>query len=158
MFSASDFRLKSVVVALALGTLGFTGRAVAEVEFGPIYQSFKLTLEPGDRQEAVGPFWYTQQSGPPGDRLHFWALPPLFSYGRNDDVDFEEFDFLWKIATYNRYGPEYRFQLVQWFSFAGGGTQSDTNVHRFTLFPIYFQQRSAIPEKNYTAFFPIYGR
>ena len=73
-------------------------------------------------------------------------------------MDYEEFDFLWKIGTYNRYGSEYRFQLVEWFSFAGGGTQSDTNVHRFTLFPIYFQQRSAIPEKNYTALFPLYGR
>jgi hypothetical protein len=44
------------------------------------------------------------------------------------------------------------------FSFAGGQTQSETNVNRFTLFPIYFQQRSKIPDKNYTALFPIYGR
>ena len=158
MFSASDFRLVLVIVALAFGTLGFTCRAADEAEFGPLYQSFKLTLEPGQRQEAVGPFWHSQQSGPPGDRLRLWAVPPLFSYLRNDDVDFEEFDFLWKIATYNRYGTEYRFQFVQWFAFAGGSTQSGTNVHRFTLFPIYFQQRSEIPEKNYTALFPLYGR
>jgi len=158
MFSASDFRHKSVMVALAFGAVALTARAASETEFGPLYQSFKLTLQPGDRQEAVGPLWHTQQSGPPGDRHRLWAAPPLFSYGRNDDVDYEEFDFLWKVATYNRYGSEYRFQLVQWFSFAGGGTQSGTNIHRFTLFPIYFQQRSAIPEKNYTALFPIYGR
>src|SRR6266540_327184 len=158
MFSASDFRLKSMLVALAFAALRLNVRAGEEAEFGPLYQQFKLTLEPGHRQEAAGPLWYSQQSGPPGDRLRLWAVPPLFSYGRNDDTDFEEFDFLWKVATYNRYGPEYRFQLVQWFSFAGGGTQSGTNVHRFTLFPIYFQQRSAISEKNYTAVFPLYGR
>src|SRR5205807_6766435 len=75
----------------------------------------------------------------------------------DDDVDFAEFDFVYPVLTYDRYGSEYRFQIFQLFSFAGGQTQSETNVSRFTLFPLYFQQRSAIPEKNYTAIVPIYG-
>jgi len=61
------------------------------------------------------------------------------------------------VIGYDRFGPEYRFHIIQVFSFSGGQTQSETNVNRFTLFPIYFQQRSATPELNYTALLPIYG-
>ncbi len=158
MCCAGDLLLKGLGVALALGAWTSVAPAADEAAFGPLYQEFGLTLEPGRRTEAFSPLWYFQESGKPGDRLRLWAAPPLFSYARNDDVDYEQFDFLWKFATYNRYGPEYRFQFFQWLSFAGGGTQSGTNVSRFTLFPIYFQQRSAIPEKNYTALLPIYGQ
>ena len=35
--------------------------------------------------------------------------------------------------------------------------KTDNDSRRFTLFPIYFQQRSVDPEKNYTAVFPFYG-
>src|SRR6185436_7917160 len=73
------------------------------------------------------------------------------------ETDFSEFDLLYPIITYDRYGPEYRFQIFQLFAFAGGQTYSETNVHRFTLFPIYFQQWSADPERDYWALVPIYG-
>ena len=126
--------------------------------FGPLFHEFKLTLDPGHRTEIVAPFYYRQELQGDGDLTRLWAVPPLFAYSRNDKVDYELFDFLWKIATYSRYGDEYRFQLVQLFSFAGGQSQSGTNASRFTLFPIYFQQRSAATNKNYTALFPIYGR
>jgi len=125
--------------------------------FGPAYHQFKLTLEQGERTEAVGPFYYHQEVGEPGDISKQWAVPPLFSYWHNEHVDYTQLDVLWKVLTYNRYGHEYRVQLVQLLSFAGGQTQSETNLDRFTLFPLYFQQRSKIPEKNYTALFPIYG-
>lgn len=131
--------------------------ARSEAQFGPFYQEFKLTLEPGEREEALGPLYYYQETHETRSLTRLWAVPPLVAYLRNDDVDYEQLDILWKLLTYNRYGVEYRFQLLQWFNFAGGGTQSETNVSRFTLFPIYFQQRSIIPEKNYTALFPIYG-
>ena len=42
-------------------------------------------------------------------------------------------------------------------SFAGGPTQRETARDRFTLFPLYFQQRSSDPNQNYTAVFPFYG-
>jgi hypothetical protein len=125
--------------------------------FGPLFHEFKLTLDSGYRTEAFSPFYYHEVAGVPGDQTRVWAVPPLFSYALNDDVDYEQFAFLWKGLTYNRYGSEYRLQIVQLLSFAGGMTQSETNVSRFTLFPLYFQQRSALPEKNYTALFPLYG-
>lgn len=156
----SGARCFSQFVVLASFVAGWTVPLVADDEpaFGPLYQEFKLTLNPGERVEGAGPFYYREvERADPDNVTRTWAVPPLFSYVRNDDVDYEQFDFLWKLLTYDRFGAEYRFQLIQWFSFAGGGTQSDTNVSRFTLFPIYFQQRSGIPEKNYTAVFPIYG-
>ena len=161
MCSTSDLRVSRtlfvLVTALLCGGAQLL-RATEDPEFGPFYHRFKLTLEPGHREEAAGPFWYYQESGPPGDRLRLWAVPPLFSYARNDDLDYKQFAFLWKIATWNRYETESRFQLVQWISFNRGNTQRETNVHRFTLFPFYFQQRSPLPERNYTALFPFYGQ
>ena len=129
----------------------------SELSAGPLVHQFKLTLDEGHRTEAVGPFYYEQEIEKDDSIAKSWAVPPLFSYTVNKDVDYEWFDFLWKGITYNRYGSEYRVQLLQLLSFSGGQTQSETNVNRFTLFPIYFQQRSKIPEKNYTAVFPIYG-
>ncbi|MFM1768512.1 MAG: hypothetical protein RJA22_1041 [Verrucomicrobiota bacterium] len=142
---------------LAGAAAACAGAGEPGVELGPLYHEFRLTLEPGRREEALGPFFYRQELEAPRNVTRVWAVPPLVSYLWNDDVDYEQFDILWKLLTYNRYGVESRFQILQWFSFAGGGTQSETNVSRFTLFPIYFQQRSAIPEKNYTALFPLYG-
>jgi hypothetical protein len=42
-------------------------------------------------------------------------------------------------------------------SFSGGPTQQETARDRFTLFPLYFQQRSSDPSQDYTAVFPFYG-
>lgn len=128
--------------------------AADDLSFGPLFDRFELTLEPGHRTEALGPLYYHQVTE---DQTQLWASPPIFSYSLNEDVDYESLDFLWKGITYTRYGEEYRFQILQLFSFAGGGTQSETNVHRFTLFPIYFQQRSELPGMDYTALVPIYG-
>ena len=137
----------------ALATLGTQGWA-AEAAFGPLYQEFRLTLAPGHRTEALGPLYYTEHK----ESTRLWAVPPLLSYTLDSETDFAEFDFAYPVLTYDRFGSEYRFHIFQLFSFAGGKTQSETNVSRFTLFPLYFQQRSAIPEKNYTAVIPFYGR
>jgi hypothetical protein len=59
--------------------------------------------------------------------------------------------------TYRKFGTEWRVQLVQLFSFAGGANQDDQKTRRFTLFPFYFQQRSKDPALNYTALVPFYG-
>jgi len=159
MFTIKHFRCFWVGVIALAGILVPSRNLSAEAPpaLGPLYQEFKLTLEPGRRTEVVAPFFSWEDVGPPGDVTSTWAAPPIFSYGFNEGTDYEFFDFLWKGVTFDRFGEEYRFQILQLFSFAGGGTQSDTNVHRFTLFPIYFQQRSSIPEKNYTALVPIYG-
>jgi hypothetical protein len=158
MFSVRNFQ-QFIRASFLLFLLGVNLQGADDLAFGPLYQEFKLTLTPGNRLEAVGPLYYQEHElAEPDNLTRTWAAPPLFSYLRNEDVDYESFDFLWKLLTYDRFGDEYRFQLAQWFSFAGGHTQSDTNVSRFTLFPIYFQQRSTIPDKNYTALFPLYGR
>jgi hypothetical protein len=126
------------------------------LSIGPLYQKFGLTLEAGHRNELLGPLFYHQNSISLSNRI--WAAPPVFSYDLRTDVDAAQFDFLYPLVTYDRYGKEYRFQILQWLSFAGGESmQHDTNVDRFTLFPLYFQERSTIPDRNYTAFFPIYG-
>lgn len=118
------------------------------------YTNFSLTLSPSASRNAFGPLFYEERR----DELSTWALPPLMSHTDDDELDFEEWDFVYPIITLDRFGNEYRFQIFQLFSFSGGGTQHDTNFHRFTLFPFYFQQRSRIPERNYTALLPIAGR
>jgi len=128
--------------------------AASGMNAGPLYDDFKLTLAPGERQEALGPLYYFEKK----DSVNLWAVPPVFSYTLDRETDFSEFDLAYPFLTFDRFGSEYRFQILQLLSFAGGKTQTDTNVRRFTLFPFYFQQRSPIAEKNYTALFPIYGR
>ena len=61
------------------------------------------------------------------------------------------------MLTYERFGTEYRWQLAQLLSFSGGQNPEDGLARRFTIFPLYFQQRSPDPNKNYTALFPLYG-
>lgn len=156
MFSVRNLRALNLLLGLSLC---LSGRIDAsELPLGPLFQEFKLTLDPGHRTEVAGPLYYQQEVTEENDLTRLWAAPPLFSYLRNEDTDYVQFDFLWKAITYNRYGDEYRFHILQLFNLSGGQTQSETNVSRFTLFPIYFQQRSQIPEKNYTALLPFYGR
>ncbi|MEP6663326.1 MAG: hypothetical protein ABJC04_06630 [Verrucomicrobiota bacterium] len=121
--------------------------------FGPFYDDFPLTLAPGERTEILGPVFYREKK----ETQTTFALPPLFSCARDPDVESTEWDFLYPILTYDQYGAEYRFQILQVFAFAGGHSQEEEKARRFTLFPIYFQQRSDEPDFNYTAFLPVYG-
>jgi hypothetical protein len=123
-------------------------------ESGPLVHEFPLTLTIGSRVEAVGPFLSFERRG----SVRQSALSPLLSHTVDMAVDSEEWDFAYPIVTYDRYGKEYRFQIYQLLSFAGGQNQKGNVQSRFTLFPFYFQQRSSDPKLNYTALFPIYGR
>jgi len=143
----------SVVLILALAVAPATS-AAAQPGFGPLFQEFDLTLTLGSRSEALGPFFYSEVRQ---DQLG-WGLPPFASCAYSSDSVWREFDLLYPIVTYDRFGDEYRFQILQLFSFSGGGLQSGHTKDRFTLFPIYFQQRSADSSENYTALFPIYGK
>jgi hypothetical protein len=124
-----------------------------EFHAGPLYDQFPLTLDSGHRTEAVGPFFYNQQK----DSEKTWAIPPLFSHETDPAIESREDDFLYPLLTYEYYGKEYRWQLIQLFSFSGGQEPDDNSEKRFTLFPLYFQQRSPDTNENYTALFPIYG-
>jgi hypothetical protein len=120
---------------------------------GPLYDDFSLTLTEGRRTEALGPLYYSETS----DTQKTWGIPPLFWNLSDSATELEKFDLCYPIFTFHRYGSEYRWQFLQLFSFAGGGNHPDTGVKRFTIFPLYFQQRSPDPSQNYTAFLPFYG-
>jgi hypothetical protein len=103
--------------------------------------------------EAVGPLCYFEQK----DSQKTLAVPPLLSLLRDPVADVAEFDLVYPVVTCSRYGSEYRWQLLQVLSFAGGQSQQGISSRRFTFFPIYFQQRSSDSNQNYTAFVPFYG-
>jgi hypothetical protein len=120
---------------------------------GLLYDQFPLTLDSGRRTEAVGPLYYNQQK----DSENVWAFPPIFSHTTDPTVEYREDDFLYPLLTYEYYGQEYRWQFLQFFSFAGGQEPTGGDQHRFTIFPLYFQQRSTNADENYTALVPFYG-
>jgi hypothetical protein len=121
---------------------------------GPLFDDFKLTLSQGERTEMLGPLFYDEWK----EEQHTWAVPPLLSYTVDPASELKEFNLLYPVMTYDRYGGQYRWQLAQVLSFSGGPYAGDHAKSHFTLFPIYFQQRSTEePGENYTAFFPFYG-
>jgi len=129
--------------------------ALAENDFhaGPLFDEFALTLGSGRRAEAAGPFFYDQHA----DSEKTWAVPPLLSYDADPATESKEFDLLYPVMTYECFGMEYRWQLAQLLSFSGGRNQDESMSRRFTIFPLYFQQRSPDTNKNYTALVPFYG-
>ena len=129
------------------------GSVQAQIAAGPAFSEFGLTLEQGTRTEMAGPIFYREQRG----EISQGAFPPLMSWNHDAGIDSTEFDILYPILTYDRYGAEYRFQIFQLFNFAGGKVENETNKHRFSLFPIYLQQRSEDGPENYTSLLPIYG-
>ncbi len=120
---------------------------------GFLFDQFGLTLESGRRTEAVGPLYYQQQR----ETEETWAFPPLLSYTRDPAVELKELDFVYPLLTYDCYGQQYRWQLFQLLSVAGGPTQTESERHRYTLYPVFFMQRSSDTNENYLALGPFYG-
>jgi hypothetical protein len=145
-----------LVIVISWLCLAFSTRGTAQDVWnaGPLFDAFKLTLAEGARIEALGPLFNCEHR----EDINQWAVPPLYSAGRDEDTDWADFDVLYPLLTYDRFGREYRFQVFQVLNFAGGRDQEDAATRRFTLFPLYFQQRADNPEENYTALFPLYGR
>ena len=142
-------------IVFLISALRFSFAAFAEDGFhaGLLYDQFPLTLDSGRRTEAVGPFFYDQQK----DSEKTWALPPFFSHDADPSVESREEDFLYPLLTYESYGQEYRWQFLELLSFAGGQEQDGDHEKRFTIYPLYFQQRSTGTNENYTALVPFYG-
>src|SRR5205823_11757416 len=78
-------------------------------------------------------------------------------HGGDESADFEEVYFAYPLFTYDRFGKEKSAQFFQVLSFASGQNNVGNTQSRFTIFPIYFQQRSSDPALDYTAFLPFYG-
>ena len=120
---------------------------------GPFHSAYKLTLTPGTAEEFLGPFYSSKLSGDERE----WGIHPLFSFSTNSGIDSSQWDFVYPLVTYHRFGTQARWQFIQLFSFSAGNSLDETNAHRVTLFPIYFQERSPDPNRNYTALVPFYG-
>src|ERR1041385_6131014 len=118
--------LRLFCAALALGAVGPVG-AVSDPDAGLLFDRFALTLEPGWRTEALGPLFYDQTK----DAEHTFAVPPLFSSVSDPITESEEFDFVYPLLTYDRYGHEYRWQLLQLLSFSGGQNQERIDEIKF---------------------------
>lgn len=123
------------------------------VHLGLLYDQFPLTLEPGIRTELFGPLYYSQET----ESEDTTAFPPILALTRMPAVESSEFSLIYPVFTQNHYGSEYRGQLLQLLNWSGGLDPDGTTRDRFTLFPLYFQQRSSDPSQNYTALFPIGG-
>lgn len=132
----------------------FATHASAQVHAGPLFSEFDLTIWGGVRTEILSPLFFHERR----EDLLQWATPPLMSYTQDDGINSVEIDFLYPGVTYDRFGEEYRFQIGQLLSFSGGVRQGETNVHRFSLFPIFLQQRSSDPSADYIWVLPFYGR
>jgi len=136
--------------ALAFPALAQEDEGVAA---GPAFAEFPLTLSSGYRREAAGPLYYSQQTG----SQQQWALPPFFCHTLTPDVDWTEWELLYPIISYRRFGGEYRLQIVEFLSFSGGRADPVNGAWRFTIFPFYFQQRTPDKKLDYTALVPFYG-
>lgn len=107
----------------------------------------------GPRKELIAPLFNYER-----DQTKLkWSFSPLAAKYEDKDTDSEEFDALYPFLTYDRFGDEWRFQILQLFSFSGGNNQDDNKERKFTLFPFYFQKRSLDPKLEYTALLPFYG-
>lgn len=128
--------------------------AAQEAHYGFAYDEHRLTLSAaGTETQIAGPFYYEQA----WDTTRLVGCPPFFIREQDPALEMDRWDALYPLVGYTRYGQESRWHIFQFFSFAGGTVQEEQLNKRFTLFPFYFQQRSPIPEENYTAVFPFYG-
>ena len=94
---------------------------------GPLYDDFSLTLESGRRTEILGPLYYSEER----ETRHTWAIPPLtLAHTWDPATDSEEWDFAYPLLTYDRFGKEVHWQIMQLWNVAGGKNQDASEDHR----------------------------
>ncbi len=143
------------VFILVCGLLICPIRSVlGQVNIGPLYCLWYGDISHTTNLEAVGPMLFLATS----EETLQWAFRPIISYDYNRKAESIELDVLYPIFTYDRRGAEYKLQLLQLLSASGGATSSGRNFERFTVFPLFFSQRSHRATENYTALFPVAGR
>ena len=155
----SSIALTRWIAAVVLAGIMISGQparaeGAEDMAAGFLFDRFKLTWEDGQSTEAAGPLYYSQSSR----SQDIWALPPFYSRVRQPGVEYQAEDFLYPVWTKIHYGPERRWQFCELLNASSGLEPDGDDVKRFTLFPLYFQQRAADTNLNYTAVFPFYGR
>jgi hypothetical protein len=123
------------------------------LHLGPLWDEFEPTISRGHRVEALGPLFYSEQN----ESGKTWAIPPVYVRAWDPETESLEYDILYPLITYDRFGDQYRWQLGQLLNWAGGPSQEEPERHRFNLFPLYIRQSSSKPEENYVSIFPFYG-
>jgi hypothetical protein len=164
------------ILLLVVACLSAAGHAQEDdtVSAGFIYDRFELTLEPGMRTEAAGPFWTEEErwqttpapagepapatAAPVTDIARTFTLAPFFTRTTEPLVENVGWSFAYPVVTYHRHGKEYRVQIGQLLAFSGGNNQANNEAHMTTIFPIVWLRRSPDESLNYTAVWPFYGR
>jgi hypothetical protein len=68
------FFSKKIIWPIIIGLLLILPAFSFEASVGFLYDQFPLTLEPGQRTEAAGPFFYSEKK----EGENTWAIPPFF--------------------------------------------------------------------------------
>ena len=121
---------------------------------GFIYDRVPTVFREGERTEILGPIFSLETT----TNASLFTFSPLFSIYRDSTIPQTEAELGYPILSFDKFGSEYRFQLLQIISFSGGEALKGGDKKRTTIFPIYFQQKSPKPEENYVAVVPFYGR
>ena len=138
---------------IACLTMGCSFSSRADTSYGPLAHSFESTLNEGLRDEFFGPLLYRESYG----ATRTWGIPFVYTRSQKEDIDSDEWDLFYPLLGFDRFGEEYRLQLLQFINAHGGKGREQSDARRIAIFPFYFQQRSTRPEDNYTAFLPFYG-
>lgn len=120
---------------------------------GPLWASAPLVLEDGQQVQAFGPIWEVESR----EDQDKWALRPFLSHRFNRAEDHDQWHVLYPLITHNRFGTEWRTQILQWINWGGGEDSQDGAETKQTIFPLYFRKKSPNPEESYWALIPIYG-
>jgi hypothetical protein len=147
-----------VCLLLLAGIALASAAATADEDFapiaaGPIFDKFGLTLQTGTRTEALGPFYYHQQTA----HAKTWGVPPLFAITDSQSLDARDVAILPPLLSYHRYGTQSTLMITPLLTFYGGDYQNDVTRQRTMFFPFYFRQKSSNPDLRYLGIFPFYG-
>jgi hypothetical protein len=116
-------------------------------------EEFPLTLRAGQRGEALGPLFHWQDTPEAWE----WGFSPWVSYQHEPGVERTQAEFLYPLVSFDQYGSQYRFHILQFLSWSGGQSTVGPEKRRFTVFPFWFSQRSGDPTQAYWALVPFYG-
>jgi hypothetical protein len=126
----------------------------SSLNLGLLYDKVPTTFHDGERTEILGPLFSLEHSG----TSSLFTFSPLFSLYRDSSIPQTEAELGYPILSFDKFGKEYRFQILQVIAFSGGESTTSGDTKRTTIFPFYFRQRSETPDDSYVAVVPFYGR